>query len=151
MIREFRDDDLDVILNIWLQTSINAHSFVEPEFWEAQVDNMRTIYIPASETYVFENNSKVIGFYSLHENTLAAIFVCPEFQGRGFGKGLLSHAKRQRDVLTLNVYKENESSYQFYLSQGFSVISEQADQHTGHLEYTMSTGRIQGQPLNVKC
>ncbi len=43
-------------------------------------------------------------------------------------------------MLTLSVYKENQASYQFYLSQGFNVISEQVDEYTGHLEYTMSTG-----------
>ena len=51
----------------------------------------------------------------------------------------MAHAKRQRAELTLSVYKENEASYRFYLTQGFRVISEQADEHTGHLEYTMST------------
>ncbi|HCE4958424.1 TPA: GNAT family N-acetyltransferase, partial [Vibrio parahaemolyticus] len=32
------------------------------------------------------------------------------------------------------------ASYQFYLSQGFNVVSEQLDEHTGHSEYTMSSG-----------
>ncbi|NMT19075.1 GNAT family N-acetyltransferase, partial [Vibrio parahaemolyticus] len=48
--------------------------------------------------------------------------------------------KAQRAVLSLSVYKENQVSYQFYLSQGFKVISEQLDEHTGHPEYTMSSG-----------
>ncbi len=43
-------------------------------------------------------------------------------------------------MLTLSVYKENEASYQFYLAQGFTVISEQTDEHSGHQEYTMSVG-----------
>ncbi|HAS8277925.1 TPA: GNAT family N-acetyltransferase, partial [Vibrio vulnificus] len=30
--------------------------------------------------------------------------------------------------------------YQFYLSQGFTVVSEQRDEHTGHPEYTMNSG-----------
>ena len=63
-----------------------------------------------------------------------------ELQGKGIGKQLLSHAKTQRAVLSLSVYKENQASYQFYLSQGFNVVSEQLDEHTGHSEYTMSSG-----------
>ncbi|TOK35100.1 GNAT family N-acetyltransferase, partial [Vibrio parahaemolyticus] len=108
--------------------------------WESQLENMRNIYIPASETYVYEVESKVVGFYALYENSLAAIFVYPELQGKGIGKQLLSHAKAQRAVLSLSVYKENQASYQFYLSQGFKVVSEQVDEHTGHSEYTMSSG-----------
>lgn len=64
----------------------------------------------------------------------------PAFQGKGIGKQLLSHAKAQREILSLSVYKENQASYQFYLSQGFTVISEQMDEHTGHPEYTMRSG-----------
>ena len=138
MIRKYNESDLDVILEIWLMASAKAHDFVPAEFWESQVDNMRNIYLPASEVYVYESASKVVGFYALHENNLAAIFVEPDLQGRGIGKQLLNHAKSQRVTLTLSVYQENQASYQFYLSQGFKVVSEQLDDHTGHLEYTMT-------------
>ena len=140
MIRKSNGSDIDLVLDIWLSASIKAHDFIEASFWESQVENMRNIYIPASETYVFESDSKVVGFYSLYENNLAAIFVHPEFQGKGIGKQLMSHAKTRNVRLTLSVYKENEDSYQFYLSQGFAVVSEQTDEHTGHQEYTMSIG-----------
>ncbi|UJF25153.1 N-acetyltransferase [Suttonella sp. R2A3] len=137
MIRKTNEHDLESMLDIWLSASIKAHDFVPAKFWTSQVEAMRTIYLPASEHYVFEIESKVVGFYACYENTLAAIFVTPELQGKGIGKQLLNHAKNQRPSLTLSVYKENEASCQFYRSQGFSVISEQRDAHTGHLEYTM--------------
>ncbi|MBO0215763.1 N-acetyltransferase [Vibrio sp. Vb2880] len=140
MIRKYNENEMDSVLEIWLSASVQAHDFISPEFWESQVENMRNIYIPASETYVYEFESKVVGFYALYENSLAAIFVSPELQGKGIGKQLLSHAKTQRAELSLAVYKENQASYQFYLSQGFKVLSEQLDEHTGHPEYTMSSG-----------
>ncbi|HHG3405518.1 N-acetyltransferase [Vibrio parahaemolyticus] len=140
MIRKYNENDMDSVLEIWLNASVKAHDFISAEFWESQLENMRNIYIPASETYVYEVESKVVGFYALYENSLAAIFVYPELQGKGIGKQLLSHAKAQRAVLSLSVYKENQASYQFYSSQGFKVVSEQVDEHTGHSEYTMSSG-----------
>lgn len=138
MVREYDENDLDSVLEIWLDASVKAHDFILAEFWESQVENMRNIYLPASEIYVYEMDSKVVGFYALFESSLAAIFVVPELQGKGIGKQLLNHAKNQRTMLTLSVYKENQTSYQFYLSQGFRVVSEQLDKHTGHPEYTMS-------------
>ena len=138
MIRKFKESDMESVLDIWLCASIKAHNFVKASFWESQVENMRNIYIPASELYVYEENSKVLGFYALNNNDLAAIFVIPNQQGKGIGKKLMAHAKKQRTILKLNVYKENEASHQFYLSQGFKVVSEQADEHTGHKEYTMT-------------
>ncbi len=139
MIREYNDDDVEEILTIWLEASIEAHDFIEAEFWRSQLDKMRDTYIPASETYVYESNSGVVGFYSLNRDILAAIFVSPEHQGQGVGKSLLKHAKAQRTQLSLSVYKENVASREFYLSRGFVVVSEQPDEHTGHLEYTMRT------------
>ncbi|HGF4942334.1 TPA: N-acetyltransferase, partial [Vibrio parahaemolyticus] len=137
MIRKYNSNDLDSVLEIWLEASVKAHDFVPADFWGSQVENMRNIYIPASEVFVYEIESKIVGFYALYESTLAAIFVFPEFQVKGIGKQLLSHAKAQRAILSLSVYKENQASYQFYLSQGFAVVGEQLDEHTGHPEYTM--------------
>ncbi|WP_038179468.1 N-acetyltransferase [Vibrio rhizosphaerae] len=137
MIRKYSEEDLDSVLDIWLKASVKAHDFVSAEFWESQVENMRNIYIPASEVWVFETESQVVGFYALYENTLAALFVVPELQGKGIGKQLLNHAKTQRARLSLSVYQENQASYQFYVLQGFHVVSEQRDEHTGYPEYTM--------------
>jgi len=137
MIRAYREKDLEAMLSIWLRASAKAHSFVGREYWESQIDNMRTVYIPASENYVYEIDSTIVGFYSLHGDTLAAIFVSPEHQGQGVGTALLDHAKTKRTQLKLTVYKENPASFGFYLSQGFCVVGEQPDEHTGHLEYSM--------------
>lgn len=137
MIREYSAADTETVLDIWLTASIKAHNFMAPDFWESQVGNMRDIYLPASRTYVFQVDGKVRGFYSLYEGILAAIFVCPEHQGSGIGKQLMKHAKLECPNLSLSVYKENHATIEFYLSQGFSIVSEQADEYTGHQEYTM--------------
>ena len=79
-----------------------------------------------------------MGFYSLHENSLPAIFVQAELQGQGVGKALLSDAKARRNPLTLSVFQAHQPSYQFYLSQGFSVTGEQVNEHTGSLEFIMT-------------
>ena len=90
MMRGYREADIDQILAIWLSASIKAHDFIEPDFWKSKVGDMREVYIPASETFVYEAEGQVVGFYSLYENNLAAIFVEPGSQGRGLAPG--SHA-----------------------------------------------------------
>ncbi|MGF1800374.1 N-acetyltransferase [Vibrio gigantis] len=137
MIREYSAADTETVLDIWLTASIKAHNFMAPDFWESQVGNMRDIYLPASRTYVFQVDGEVRGFYSLYEGTLAAIFVSSQHQGCGIGKQLMRHAKLECPNLSLNVYKENQATIEFYLSQGFEIVTEQADEHTGHQEYTM--------------
>ncbi|ELL9329581.1 N-acetyltransferase [Vibrio fluvialis] len=138
-LRPFRVEDMDDLLNVWLSASIEAHDFVAASYWQSQVENMRHLYLPASEVYVYLLSGELVGFYALYENTLAAIFVSPDCQGQGIGTLLLDHAKLQRAQLSLTVYKENQASCQFYLKQGFQVVREQTDEHTGHAELVMST------------
>ncbi|QEW05086.1 N-acetyltransferase [Nitrincola iocasae] len=137
MLRNYRPEDVDQVLQIWLSASVQAHSFVEPAFWESKLEDMRNLYLPASETRVFENASDIAGFYSLFNDTLAAIFVSPEYQGKGIGTALLNDAKCKRQTLRLTVYKANRSSISFYEKQGFVVMDEQVDEHTGYPELAM--------------
>ncbi|SFN97294.1 N-acetyltransferase [Xenorhabdus japonica] len=137
MIRTFTEADMDAVLSIWLEASIKAHNFVASEFWQSQIQNMRHIYIPASEVYVYVQGANIIGFYALHEDNLAAVFVSPDKQGQGIGKALVNDAKNRRSELTLSVYQQNQASYEFYLSQGFYVVSKDVDENTGCEEYFM--------------
>ena len=136
-IRALQADDMEAVLAIWRAVSIQAHDFIAPDFWQAQRDAMRERYLPASETYVAETSGQVVGFYSLYENTLAAIFVQPEGQGRGLGSALLEDAKRRRAWLELTVYAQNTPSIRFYEARGFVRRGEQQDEHTGAPELLM--------------
>ena len=139
MIREYTKPDIDQILAIWLPSSIEAHNFIKPGFWKSKVNDMRDVYIPASETFVYESDGQIAGFYSLYGNNLAAIFVAPDSQGKGMGMGtvLLDDAKKRRESFQLTVYKENVPSVKFYEKHGFIPLGEQFDEHTGHLEIMM--------------
>lgn len=64
MIRTFEPRDMDQLLEIWLSASIKAHDFIDASFWQANIESMRDVYIPASETFVIEDSSGVLGFYS---------------------------------------------------------------------------------------
>lgn len=137
MIRQFVEADMDAVLDIWLKASIKAHDFVKPGFWESKVSDMRYIYLPESETYVYEDTGIVKGFFSLHQDVLAAIFVSPEHQGESIGRMLIDAAKALRENLLLEVFKENERTIRFYERNGFRAVAEKLDEHTGHVELVM--------------
>ena len=137
MIRKIKKYDLEQVLNIWLETSIVAHNFIERNYWVSKLNDMKNIYIPNSETYVYESETDIYGFFSLSENILAAIFVKPDQQGRGIGTKLLQKAKKLRNELRLTVYRENSKSVLFYEKAGFRYVKEQKDENTGHLEIIM--------------
>lgn len=137
MIRKYEEADVGQVIEIWLSASIEAHDFIEPDFWASKVSDMRDVYIPASETFVCESGGVITGFYSLYGNVLAAIFVAPPFQGMGMGTAMLDDAKHRRVSLQLTVYKENMPSISFYEKHGFTACGEQMDEHTGHPEIVM--------------
>lgn len=141
MIRIATERDTDGILEIWLSASVKAHGFMPPSFWESRIDAMRTLYLPSSEVHVLEDDGMIVGFYALHDDTLAAIFVAPAHQGEGMGRLLMAHAEQQREVLSLSVYKDNRRSVDFYLKLGFETVDERVDPHTGHEELVMRKAR----------
>lgn len=137
MIRDFCTSDSESVLDIWLRASIQAHHFVAPEFWHSQLDAMRDVYLPSAITRVLEADGAVVGFCSVYQQTLAALFVSPEHQGRGVGAQLLADAMSAKSTLELSVYAANASAIRFYEKQGFVTVRERLDEHTGQPEKVM--------------
>lgn len=141
MIRPFNPKtDMAQVLSVWLDTSIVAHSFVPREFWESKLDDMRNLYLPSSETYIYEEMGFISGFITLAGTTIAALFVLPAHQGRGIGATLIGKAREIYSTLTVHVYTENENAVSFYEKCGFMTDHEDIDEHTGRPELVMSAG-----------
>lgn len=141
MIRRFdasQREDMDRVLEIWLEASIDAHDFIPRHFWEANVESMREIYLVQAETYVYETDGIIQGFLSLDEERVAALFVAPSMQGLGIGKKLLDKAKAIREKLSLTVYTENTRAVGFYEGCGLRQVAEQTDPHSGRQELIMT-------------
>ncbi|GIO34488.1 MULTISPECIES: N-acetyltransferase [Paenibacillus] len=140
-IRTMDDKDMDAVIGIWLAASKEAHHFIEPGYWEAKQQDMRNVYLPMAETYVLEEMGQPVGFISTVQDYLAALFVHPDHQGKGYGRALLQFVKERSEELKLKVYKDNDNAYRFYCRHGFTVMEEAADEDTGHAEFVMSWSR----------
>ena len=139
-IQKAEMQDIESILDIWLNASLQAHGFIPASYWEHQLIPMRDLYLPLAENYVIKENQTVAGFASLlrSESALAALFIAPHQQGLGYGTALIDFFKQQCDELHLNVYTENTAAVNFYRQQGFKTISQAMDQNTGHAELSMT-------------
>ncbi|WP_158963032.1 N-acetyltransferase [Myroides fluvii] len=137
MIRLFKTEDSRAVVDLWYEASILAHDFIDASYWQEKKADMEQIYIPSSETYVYEQEHCIVGFVSLVENYIAAIFVAPNEQGKGIGKELMQFIKQKRSTLELGVYAKNTNSIAFYEKQGFVVVEEKLDESTGEREVVM--------------
>ncbi|MDN5088912.1 N-acetyltransferase [Aliarcobacter butzleri] len=136
MIRKLDKNDINQLLQIWLEVNIKTHNFIPKEYWEEQYDNVKEL-LPNSEIYVYEENKKIVAFVGLIENYIAGIFVSFSFQSKGIGKKLLDYIKEFKKELSLNVYVKNISAIKFYQREGFIINSQNIDEETKEQQILM--------------
>lgn len=134
MIRKYEEKDLAQLLAAWYSASKLAHSFLSEDFFEQERKDIATIYLPKAETWVYELDGVVVGFISLLGNEVGGIFVAAKAQRHGIGRALMDHAKSIRDVLELDVFKDNLIGRKFYESYGFSEVAEHVHEETGFMQ-----------------
>ncbi len=136
MIRTLQRRDLDRVMEIWVQSNLQAHYFIDSNYWLAQKVAVRKM-IPQAEVYVAQVGEEVQGFIGVDGDTIEGIFVDIRYQGTGIGHQLITAVKEKHAVLYLQVYKKNKRAVIFYEREGFSVIEEQNDSATNEQEFTM--------------
>ena len=136
MVRKMRPAEVDAVADIWLETNIEAHSFVPERYWRDHFEAVKGLLAQA-ELYVFEGEAGIQGFLGLDAGYIAGIFVKSGARAGGIGKKLLDYAKSGRSRLTLRVYQKNAGAIRFYQREGFTVQEEPVDESTGEPEYFM--------------
>ncbi len=138
MIRILQENDLGVVMQIWLDTNIDAHGFISREYW---ISNYATVekMLPHAEIYVYENDDteQIEGFIGVTDHYIAGIFVKAESQSKGIGKQLLDYVKGRKEELNLSVYQKNVRAVRFYQREQFFIRSENIEKETNETEYKM--------------
>ncbi len=142
MIRPYSDSDLTEVLDVWYSASLKAHPFLSEEFLETERRLIAEEWLPASETFVFEFDERVVGSVSMHGNEVGGLFVAPEYQRRGIGGALLDHVGASRPHLELDVFKANTAARAFYRSYGFRFVNEHVNEDTGQPELRLRFDKI---------
>lgn len=143
MIREYRENDLAAIMQIWLDTNIRAHDFISKEYWMSNYELVKEL-MPQAEVYVYEEDDpkRIEGFIGLTDDYIAGIFVREAFQSKGIGKKLLDYVKGIKMKLTLSVYQKNQRAIHFYQREFFEIQAENIDEDTGEKEFLMVWSRV---------
>lgn len=134
MIRPYKATDLNELLEAWYSASLVGHPFLDEGFFQQERRRIREVYLPNAETWVFEQDGRVVGFISLIGNEVGAIFVNSNYRGRGIGRALMDHARGLRDFLELDVFKDNKVGREFYEKCGFHQIDEHWDEESGLMQ-----------------
>ena len=137
MIRKFEKNDINAVMEIWVNENIRTHNFIAKEYWKDNYEYVKDI-LPKADIYVYILDEQVVGFVGVNNNYAEGIFVDINNQHSGIGTSLLDRIKENKDNLTLNVYKKNANAIKFYEKNNFIITSENIDKDTNEIEYTMT-------------
>jgi len=136
MIREFKANDLNRIMKLWLHTNILAHDFIDMNYWKSNYNKVKQM-MPEATIFVYEEDNSIKGFVGLSEDYIAGIFVDATCQSKGVRKALLDYIKDRNTDIILQVYEKNNRAVNFYLREGFTVDKKQIDKNINEAELVM--------------
>ena len=125
MIRKMKPADLNAIMEIWLSSNLDAHSFVGRQYWQEQLPAVRAA-IQDAEVYCYiATNDTIAGFIGL--------FVASKYRQQGIGSKLLAFVQGYHQQLTLDAYPQNQRAVAFYHRHGF--VTSQQDATNVHMTW----------------
>lgn len=124
MIRKYKEADLLTVVDIWYQSSTKAHPFLDDAFVQKVKKDLQEIYIPNTETWVYEIDNVVVGFIGMLGNEIGGLFVLPSHMANGIGTQLVNLVKEIHPELEVEVFKKNNIGRAFYKKHGFTAIKE---------------------------
>lgn len=137
MIRKFKKEDIDEVMEIWKNENIRTHNFISKEYWKNNYEYVKDI-LPNADIDVYLLDEHIVGFIGVNNDHIEGIFVDINNQHNGIGTSLLNKIKEEKEKLTLSVYKKNTNAIKFYKKNGFIITSEGIDKNTDEIEYTMT-------------
>lgn len=124
MIRKYRESEIPELMAIWEMAASVAHPFLDDDFNAMVKTAMTEEYLPNSNTWVYEESGKVVGFISMMENEIGGLFVHPQHHSKGIGTQLVKHIHQFYEELEVEVFEKNKIGKPFYEKYGFEVIKE---------------------------
>jgi putative acetyltransferase len=123
-IRKAAAPEQAALIDIWRRATAASHNFLSEK-------DMRSL-VPAVVDYLAgahlelwllcEEDGTTVGFMGLAAATVDSLFIVPESSRQGGGTLLISHARRLKGPLTVDVNEQNTGALRFYEQVGFHVI-----------------------------
>lgn len=137
MLRPYQEADVEQVIAVWDASTRLAHPFLSEEFLTAERGNLRNLYLPNTETTVWDAEALggVVGFIALlcgeAGTEIGGLFVAPPAGRQGIGQALLQHARDTKGELEVEVFEANPIGRAFYAKQGFDPVGQSTHEATG--------------------
>lgn len=130
MIRKYNESEIPTLMNIWEKSAAIAHPFLDDEFNTMVKKAMQEMYLPNSDTWVYETEVGIVGFISMMNNEIGGLFVDPNRQTKGIGTALVNYMHKFHEELEVEVFDQNKIGKPFYVKNGFTEIKQYIQEET---------------------
>ncbi len=118
-IRKSTPTDSPRVLNIWRRAVDATHHFLTPED-RRDIEAEVVAFLPdATLDLAVDDSDNPIAFMLLSEGHMEALFVDPDYRGKGVGRLLVEEAVSRYPNLTTDVNEQNPQAIGFYEKLGF--------------------------------
>ncbi len=134
-IKEFSACNLESLRKLYLDSRRDSFPWLKADSFRIEDFDRDS---QGERIWLSEVLGNVAGFISIWEpdNFIHHLYVATEYQGQGVGSMLLNCAKMKYGNLSLKCMVQNQKALNFYLSQGFEIVSQVDDELGGY--YYMS-------------
>jgi putative acetyltransferase len=125
-IRPFKGEDFDAIDQIYTRSKLDELRYEKTSFELLPLlkDRPRLDALLASQIFVYDDGI-IQGYGAVFESEIRAIFVHPDYRGKGVGKRLLEKViSLAGHGATLYVAKSNAAAISLYRNYGFEIARE---------------------------
>jgi len=131
-IRRAIPTDSDALFEVWFRSAGATHHFLSADDLRTLAPQVRALGLADLDTWVLcEAGPAPIGFLVMNGSEIDALFIAPEWIGRGGGSLLVRHARALHGPLRVEVNEQNDAALAFYLARGFSVVSRSETDRDG--------------------
>lgn len=141
MIRKIKEEDLTKVMTIWVKGNFKANSFIDKDYWLEIYNDIKIDFLEKWKTYVYTENEEILGFISIDNNEIKAIFVKENYRGNEIGTKLVNYYRnnlKTGEEIFSKIFKKNMKGIIFFSNLQFKNVKIQLNEKFNETEYIMT-------------
>ena len=136
MIRKIREDDIVKVMSLWMKGNLKYHNFIDKDYW-LEIFNNKKEELLNTDTFVYIENEKILGFISLNNQNVTDIYVDNNLLRTGIGTKLINYCKDLKENLEVTIFEKNINAILFFSSLGFKNMGIHINEKFNEKEYIL--------------
>ena len=141
MIRKIKEEDLTKVMTIWVKGNFKANNFIDKDYWLEIYNDTKVDFLKKFKTYVYVKDNDILGFISIYENEIKAIYVKENNRNEGIGTKLVNYYRSNltsEKEIFIKKKKKNMKSIIFFSKLQFKNTKIQLNEKFNESEYVMT-------------